>query len=188
MTEILDYTFKRRSIRSYTERAVEQEKLVDLLKAGMAAPSACSSRPWEFVVVTDPEIMAVVREKLRFGQYNAPAAICVCANLKIANNSAAKHYWVQDCSAAVENILIAASGMGLGTVWLGVYPLEPFMRTVRSLFGIPDEVIPLCVIYVGYPAEEKPSRTNYDAHRVYWQQYEPRKRKAKIKNAKYNSG
>jgi nitroreductase len=184
MPEILDIIFKRRSIRAYTEQAVEQELLVQLLQAAMAAPSACSSRPWEFVVVTDPEIMAEMRQGMRFGPYDAPAAICVCANLKIANNSAAKHYWVQDCTAAVENILIAAAGLGLGTVWLGVYPLEPVMRAVRQLFSIPGEVIPLAVIYVGYPAEEKPPRTSYDEHRVYWQQYEPRKRKAKIKNAK----
>jgi nitroreductase len=185
MEQILETIFSRRSIRSYQDQQVEPKILGDLLKGGMAAPSACSSRPWEFVVVTDPHIMAEVRQQMRFGPYNAPAAICVCANLKIANNSAAKRFWVQDCSAAVENILIAAAGLGLGTVWLGVYPVEPVMRTVRSLFAIPEEVIPLCVIYVGYPAEEKPPRTSYDEHRVYWQQYEPRKRKAKVKNAKY---
>jgi nitroreductase len=186
MTAILDSIFRRRSIRSYTGQPVESELLLQLLQAGMAAPSACSSRPWEFVVVTDPEIMADMRQMMRFGQYNAPAAVCVCANLKIANNSAAKHYWIQDCSAAVENILIAAAGLGLGTVWLGVYPLEPVMRTVRELLSIPDEVIPLCIIYVGYPAEHKEARTSYDEHRVHWQQYEPRKRRPKVKNAKYS--
>jgi nitroreductase len=185
MTTILDSILKRRSIRTYTDQPVDREVLVDLLKAGMAAPSACNSRPWEFVVVTDIDIMDQVRKGMRFGPYNAPAAICVCANLKIANNSAAKRYWIQDCSAAVENILIAAAGMGLGTVWLGVYPLEPVMRTVRTLFSIPEDVIPLCVIYVGYPAEIKEPRTQYDEHRVYWQHYEPRKRKLKSKNAKF---
>jgi nitroreductase len=186
MTGVLDIIFRRRSIRSYTDQPVAPELLLQLLQAGMAAPSACSSRPWEFVVVTNTDIMAEVRQKMRFGQYNAPAAVCVCANLKIANNSAAKHYWIQDCSAAVENILIAAAGLGLGTVWLGVYPLEPVMRTVRELLSIPDEVIPLCIIYVGYPAEQKEARTNYDEHRVHWQQYEPRKRRPKVKNARYS--
>jgi nitroreductase len=186
MVDILDIILKRRSIRSYTGQAVQPELLVRLLQAGMAAPSACSSRPWEFVVVTDPEIMAKVRQNMRFGPYNAPAAICVCANLKIANNACARHYWIQDCTAAIENILISAAGLGLGTVWLGVYPIEPVMRTVRMLFALPEKVIPLAVIYVGYPAEHKEPRTNYDEHRVHWQQYEPRKRKPKIKNAKYS--
>jgi nitroreductase len=181
--EILDYILKRRSIRNYTPQVVE--KLTLLLKAAMAAPTACNSQPWEFVVVTDPEIIAQLRNSLRSGQYNAPAAIVVCGNEKIANNSASRFYWVQDCSAAIENILIAATGMGLGSVWIGIYPLPSVIRPVQEVLHIPKDVTPLGMVYVGYAAEEKKPRTQYDEHRVYWEEYEPRKKRAKIKNAKY---
>jgi nitroreductase len=152
----------------------------------MAAPTAANSQPWEFIVVTEPERMERLHQRLYAGHYNSPAAIVVCGNPEIANNSAGRQYWVQDCSAAVENMLIAAVGLGLGTVWIGVYPLPSVMKPVREILSIPETVFPLAVVYVGYPFEEKPARTQYNEHRVYWQQYEARKRQAKVKNAKYN--
>lgn len=153
---------------------------------GSAAPTAANSQPWEFVVVTEPERLARLREKLLFGRYNAPAAIVVCANQRVANNSAAQHYWVQDCSAATENVLLGPVALGLGAVWIGVHPIPGVARAVSVVLGIPDEVAPLGVVYVGYPAEEKPPSERYDERRVYWEEYEPRKRRAKTKNAKYN--
>ena len=123
MVEIMEYILKRRSIRRYAPQPVERELLVRLLEAGMAALTACNSQPWEFVIVTDEQVLGALRENLFAGKYQAPAAIVVLGNCEIANNSAAKHYWVQDCSAAAENILIAAAGLGLGAVWIGVYPL-----------------------------------------------------------------
>ena len=185
LTDILETIFSRRSIRHYQDRPVEHELLVKLLQAAMAAPTACNSQPREFIVITEPEIMNELRGKLFAGKYNAPVAIVVCGNEHIANNSAGKTYWVQDCSAAMENILIAATGLGLGSVWIGVYPYPSVVKPVQEVLGIPEEVIPLGIAYVGYPAEEKPARTQYDEDRIYWQAYEPRKRKAKVKNAKY---
>ena len=183
--DILDIIFKRRSIRCYTEQPVSRDLLEKLLQAAMAAPNACNSQPWEFVVITERARLDQLRDKLRFARYNAPAAIVVCGNLGIAHSTVARDYWVQDCSAAMENMLIAAAGLGLGTVWIGLYPLPSAMKPVRQVLGIPDDVMPLGMAYVGYPAEEKRSRTQYDAYRVYWEQYEPRKKRAKIKNAKY---
>lgn len=185
MTDVMEYILRRRSIRAYQPREVEPEKLELLLRAAMAAPTACNSQPWEFVVVTDQEVLAELTGKLYAGHYNPAAAIAILGNPQIANNSAAKHFWVQDCSAAAENILIAAAGMDLGAVWIGVYPLPTVIKPVAEVLHLPEQVIPLGVIYVGYPAESKPPRTQYDPHRVYWQHYEPRKRRAKLKNAKY---
>ena len=182
---VLDTILARRSIRHYVEREVESEKLVLLLQAAMAAPTACNSQPWEFVIVTDREILAELQSRLYSGHYNAPAAIVVCGHEAIAHNSTARFYWVQDCAAAAENILIAATGLGLGTVWIGVYPLPSVIKPVSEVLNLPEPVVPLCVVYVGYPAEDKPPRTQYDEHRVHWQQYEPRKKRAKIKNARY---
>jgi nitroreductase len=184
MNDILQTIFQRRSIRHYTAQPVEPEKLTLLLQAAMAAPTACNSQPWEFVVVTDPAIMAQLQSSLQMGRYNAPAAIAVCGHVGVAHNAAARHYWVQDCSAATENILLAAVGLGLGAVWIGVYPLLSVIQPVAKILNLPDEVTPLSLVYVGYPAEEKRPRTQYDAYRVHWQQYEPRKKRAKVKNAK----
>jgi nitroreductase len=162
-----------------------RETLILLLKAAMSAPTACNSQPWEFIVVTEPETLDRIRERFLFARYNAPAAIVVCGNVTIANNSAARQHWVQDCSAATENILIAAAGMGLGAVWIGVYPYPSRIKPLAEALGIPENVTPLSMVYVGHPAETKEPRTQYDEHKVYWQCYEPRKRKLKIKNAKY---
>jgi nitroreductase len=171
MNAILDAIFKRRSIRKYTGQSVEPEKLDLLLKAAMAAPSAMNCKPWEFVVVTDPEKLAQFRKRLIFGDRNAPAAIVVCGNPALSTNPAARLFWVQDCSAATENILVAAVGLGLGTVWVGVHPVSKFVKTVRAILSIPKTVTPLCLIYIGYPVEEKPARTQYDEKRVHREAY-----------------
>ena len=171
MNVILDTIFKRRSIRKYTDQPVEPEKLDLLLKAGMAAPSAMNCKPWEFIVVTDADKLAQFRKRLIFGDRNAPVAIVVCGNPGLSTNPAARLFWIQDCSAAAENILVAAVGLGLGTVWIGVHPVVNFVKTVREIMSIPKKVTPLCIIYVGYPQDEKPARTQYDEQRVYWQGY-----------------
>ncbi len=183
---IPDIIQNRRSIRKYTNQKVEKEKLELLVSAALSAPTACNSRPWEFVIITEQEVLQKLQEKLLFARYNAPAAIAVCGNLKIANNSAAKHYWVQDCSAATQNILLTAVSLGLGTVWIGVYPLPSVIKPVSEILNLPDHVTPLNLIYVGYPAEERQARSQYnDEIRIHWQVYEPRKKKAKTKNAKH---
>jgi nitroreductase len=184
MNPFLETLFKRRSIRRFTDRPLDEATITLLLQAGMAAPSAVNSQPWEFIVLTDPQVLAKVRGKLPFAQHNAPAAIVVLGSPERANNTAGRMFWEQDCSAAMENMLLAAVGLGLGAVWIGIHPVAPFVRAVREALDIPEQVTPLGMMHVGYPAEEKPARTQYDAHRVYWQKYEKRKRRAKIKNAK----
>ncbi len=187
MADIMEIIFKRRSVRSFTERPLEPECIRLLLEAAMAAPNACNSQPWEFVVVTEPEMLDKLRHTFRFAHYNAPCAILVCGNPQIANNSAAKHYWVQDCAAAMENLLIAAAGLDLGAVWIGIHPLPSVIKPARELFNLPAHVEPLGLAMIGYPAEGAVprSRTQYDEHRVHWQIYEPKKPHAKIKNAKH---
>jgi nitroreductase len=162
----------RRSIRAYLDRPVERSLLVRLLEAAMAAPTACNAQPWEFVVVASAAGMAKLRDILPHGKYNAPAAIVVCGSEDKALNNCAEKYWVQDCSAALENILIAAAGMGLGSVWVGVYPLEERVRALRPVFNLPQTVTPLGVVYLGYPAEAKEPRTQYEERRVHWETYQ----------------
>ncbi len=176
MTEILAYIFRRRSIRSFTGQPIDRQTLIQLIQAGMAAPSAVNSQPWEFVVITELVLLDQMRRRMIFGQYNASAIIAVCGSPDVAKNSAGRTYWIQDCSAALENILIAAAGLGLGSVWVGVYPEEEKIKAVREVLNIPDTVIPLGLIYLGYPAETQPPRTQFDEQKVHWQQYDPRRR------------
>ena len=171
MTDILETIYSRRSIRKYKAQAVPRELLIDLLKAGMAAPSAVNKKPWEFVVVTEAEARARLQAVLPFGKYPAPAAIVVCGRLDLAHTETDGSYWVQDCSAATENILIAAAGLGLGTVWTGVYPVKGRVADVQRVLGLPENSIPLGVMLLGYPDEQKPPRTQYDENRVHWEKY-----------------
>lgn len=186
MPDAIETILNRRSIRRFTPESVDHEILILLLKAAMAAPTACNSQPWEFIVVTEPEVLACIRERLIFARYNAPAAIVVCGNTDIANNVEGRRHWEHDCSAATENILLAAAGLGLGAVWIGVHPYPSKIKPIAEVLGIPENVIPLSMVYVGHPDEVKTPSNRYNEHRVYWQCYEPRKRKAKIKNAKYS--
>jgi len=169
---MLETIFARRSIRRYQDKPLEKEKIELLLQAAMAAPSAMNFKPWEFVVVTDPQRLKEIRNALTFGKHNAPAAISVCGNLSFYKNTKANRFWVQDCSAATENIMLAAVELGLGTVWLGVHPIHNYIKRISRILHFPEHVIPLNVIYVGYPAEEKPARTQYSPDRVHWETYE----------------
>lgn len=172
MDDKLDFIYKRRSIRIFEhQKEVEKGKLEEILKAAMAAPSASNGQPWEFVVVTDSEKLAALRQKLNYGNYNAPAAIAVLANLSIAKKESSFRFWVQDCSAATENILLAATALGLGSVWIGGYPKDDVTNIIREILDIPSNVNVLNLIYIGYPAEEKPAHTKYEEGRVHWEKY-----------------
>lgn len=174
MSDIIEIIKRRRSIRKYTEEPVSPEQIQALLEAAMAAPSASNRRPWEFVVITEEERLKALRARLPFGRYNAPLAIVVCADMRRAYPGPGRDFWIADCSAAMQNILLAATGMGLGSVWVGVYPIGLLMRGVASLLSLPAHVTPLGVAYVGHPAEKKPPRTQYDASHVHWQEFAPR--------------
>lgn len=180
--DTIEMIFKRRSIMYYLDKQVEKDMIMTLLKAATAAPTAANCQPWEFIVIDDTEKLSEMKEKLMFARYNAPVAIVVCGNIKLAFKGPGKEMLVQDCSAAIENILIAATSIGLGTVWIGVYPIESNIKPLKNMLNIPEFVIPLGIVYVGYPAEEKEARTRLDEKRVYWQEYEPsRKHRTKGK-------
>ncbi|MEN6486674.1 MAG: nitroreductase family protein [Syntrophobacteraceae bacterium] len=155
----------RRSIRKYKSQPVPENLLKELLEAGMAAPSAGNERPWHFIILDDRNLLEAIPKFHPYSQMlkEAPVAIVVCGDL---NMEVHQGYWVQDCSAATENILVAARALGLGAVWLGVYPVRERVESMRKLLSLPDHVIPLCVVSLGYPAEEKPPAGRYDATRI----------------------
>ena len=186
--EILNIFTKRRSIRSFTDQPVEQDKIELLLKAAMAAPSACNTQPWEIIITQDENILKEVRNVIPMGRYNAPCAITVCGNTKLCKST--KQMWVQDCSAAMQNILLAASELGLASVWIGVYLSEsvnPLVDKVSRVLNIPEHVIPLGIAYIGYSDEKKEPRTQYDEKRCYYEIYDSsRKHRARPKNLKHS--
>lgn len=138
------------------------------MHAAMSGPSACNKRPWQFYVVTDPEIIKELRGASRFTGITAPAAIVVCGDLRHALPMQLADYWVQDCSAATENILLAAVDLGLGAVWCGIYPQKRPQERVRELLGLNDKLMPLNVIWIGHPADTPSPRDQYDADRVHY--------------------
>ncbi len=171
MSEIMEHILARRSIRHFTDEPVSTDDIHRLLEAAMAAPSASNRRPWAFVVVTDPEVLARLRGGLVFGRYRAPLSIVVCGDMRRAWPGPGRDFWVQDCSAATQNILLAATGLGLGAVWIGVHPIAPLRFHVSQVLGLPRHVRPLSVVHVGHPAETKAPRTQYDEANVHWQRY-----------------
>jgi len=166
--ELIQTIFARRSIRKYTDEPVYQADIRTLLEAAMAAPSASNRKPWHFVVVTERQMLDRLAEAHPYGKmlFEAPLCIAVCGDTAIS-----EHYWVQDCSAATENLLLAAAALGLGAVWLGVYPREQRISNVRRLLGLPEPVFPLNLVSIGHPAEEKEPRTQYDEARVHHEQW-----------------
>ena len=168
----LDVIFKRRSIRQFKTDPVPHPLIEMLLKAGMAAPSAMNKQPWEFIVVEDKEILAYYREVMPYAPHIAPLAIVTCANMRKRQTKIdADGFWVQDCSAATENMLLAATGLGLSAVWIGVYPAPEFIRYISTPLALPEYVIPLSMILVGYGEREKEARTQYNADVVFWNKY-----------------
>ena len=172
MNRKLNFLFGRRSIRAYAARPVSDEMVRDLLEAAMAAPSACGKDPWHFVVVRNKETLKRISEGLPNGKMLAEAdvGIAACGDLREAHGGQIS-YLLQDVSAAIQNLLLAASGLGIGTCWLGVHPRENRIAHVRGLLGIPVEVVPVGVIAVGWPGEKKEPRTRYlesKVHREKW--------------------
>jgi len=168
---ILDAIYARRSIRKFTDEAVSDEQIETLLKAAMAAPSATNAQPWRFVVTRDPERLAAIRKEMPAGKIHAPLAILVCADLSIFKRLVTERFWTQDCSAATQNILLAAVGLGLGAVWCGVHPVPLIEKRIENLLDLPVNVKVLNVIFIGHPAEEKEARSQYNSQKVYKDRY-----------------
>lgn len=163
-TGFIQTIFARRSIRKYTAEPVSEADIKTLLEAAMAAPSASNRKPWQFIVVAERHTLDRLAESHPHAKmlFEAPLCIAVCGDL-----TEMERFWVQDCSAATENLLLAATALGLGAVWLGVYPREERVAAVRQVLGIPETIVPLNLISIGHPAEETEPRTQYDEARVH---------------------
>lgn len=168
VTELIKMIFARRSIRRYTDESISEKDIKTILEAAMAAPSASNRKPWHFIVVTERQILDNLARVHPYGKmlFEAPLCIAVCGDTTIS-----QRYWVQDCSAAAENLLLAAASLGLGAVWLGVHPRKSRVGPIKKVLKIPETIVPLNLIPIGHPAEEKEPRTQYDELRVHCEQW-----------------
>lgn len=160
----------RRSIRKFKSNNVTDEMIKQILKAAMAAPSAANKQTWDFIIVKDRKVLDSIPEIHPYAKMSqeAPVAILVCGN---TNRSDGRGFWVQDCAAASQNILLAANSLGLGSVWCGVYPKEGLTKAFKEKFDLPEEIYPLSFIPIGFPAEEKPPSKRYDENKIHYEKW-----------------
>ncbi len=172
MNPKLQPLFARRSVRDYENRPVDDSVLQDLLEAAMAAPSAVARDPWHFILIRSRKMLDAIADGLPNGQMlrRAPVGIVVCGDLDQAHDQQLS-YLLQDCSAAIENLLLAASMLDLGACWLGVHPREERILHLRKLFALPTSIIPVSAIALGWPAQACEARTRFApsaVHRETW--------------------
>jgi nitroreductase len=165
--DVLELIKKRRSIRKYTDQAVTDEQVRQLLEAAMAAPSGSDLQSWEFVVVRDPALKRQLAQTHTWSSMAADAAVVFV----VCGNERASRHWVEDTSAATENLLLAATALGLGAVWVAMYPHSDREAPARRILAIPEEIRILCLVPVGHPAESKPPRTQYKESKVHYERW-----------------
>lgn len=150
---VIKTILNRRSVRQFLDKPVEKEKIDLILKSAMSAPTARNRQPWKFVVVNEKDLLRAMGMELPYAKMliNSPLGIVVCGDIRNKEDETAQTFWVQDCSAAVENILIAVEALGLGAVWTACYPRKEREEIVVKHLNLPEGIVPLCVIPIGYP-------------------------------------
>ena len=160
----IENILNRKSVRKYSDKKVEKEKIDTILKCAMAAPSAMNKQPWELLVITDKEKLEKIAEIAPNASYakNSQVTIIVCGDKNISDK-----FWEQDCCAVTENILLAAEALDLGAVWCAVYPLDEKVIGIKNLFTLPENIIPLNIIPIGYPFTKEEPKQKYNAKKIH---------------------
>lgn len=168
--DILETIFTRRSIRKYTGEPVGEDELKLILKAGFYAPSAHNKQPWHFVVIRDPEKLQKISDGHKYSKMlpQAGCAVIVCGDRNIEELTG---FLVENCSAAIENMLLAAHGIGLGAVWCGLYPVTKLTELVAGLLGLPSKIVPVGMVVIGHGAEAREVTDRYDESRIHLDQW-----------------
>lgn len=168
--DALEAILTRRSVRNFKPDLVSEGDLRDLLKAGMQAPSAKNEQPWHFIVIDDPALLHAIPEFHPYSKMllEAPLAILVCSDLRLEVKPKS---WVLDCSAATQNILLAAHAKGLGAVWLGIYPDAEREFGMKSLLALPEDIRAVALIAVGHPASQPEPVDRFDEKRVHYNKW-----------------
>jgi len=165
--ETLQAIKTRRSIRKYLDKSIPSELIRDLLEAAMFAPSAGNEQPWQFVILEERKLLDAVPRICSTASMcrHSPVAILVYGDSSLEKYP---EFWVQDCSAAVENMLLAAHALGLGAVWAGIYPLKERIEDFKRLLSLPEEITPFALVALGYPDEQPPAPQRYRKDRVHY--------------------
>lgn len=168
----LSTIFNRKSVRNFTTDSVSKEQLELLLRAGMAAPTARNVQPWAFVAITERAVLDTLADMLPYAKMlrQTPAAIVVCGDLEKLGDLKTE-YWIMDCSAATENILLAAEAIGLGAVWTAAYPQLDRVEAVTKTLNLPEHIIPLCVIPIGVPTGIDQPKDKYKPENIHWEKW-----------------
>ena len=169
--EAIKNIMTRTSIRKYTDQPVSKNDIETLLRAGMAAPTAVNRQPWHFVVVTDKAKLKELSGGRGGMLEQCALAIVVCGNMEKTIKGKGQEFWIQDCSAATENILLAANALGLGAVWTGGYPMEERVASISKALKLPETIIPLCTIVIGHPAESPTPKDKWKPENVSYNEF-----------------
>jgi nitroreductase len=158
--------FIRRSIRAFTGEPVDEKLVLECIKAGMNAPSAGNQMPWEFIIIDRRDSLDAIMNVHPYASMlaKAPVAVLVCGDL---SKETRKGYWVQDCAACTQNMLLAITSLGLSSVWLGVYPREDRVEGLKKLFSLPEHIVPFSLIPIGRAAEEKAPNNKFFPERIH---------------------
>jgi len=168
--ETLKVIESRRSIRKFQNKEIPATILEKILRAAMLAPSAYNQQPWQFIVINERKLLDMIPNIHPYADMckTAPLAILVCADLKLEKS---KNMWLFDCAAASQNILLAARDLGIGTCWANVYFRKEREEAFKKAFNLPEYILPIALIPMGYPAEEKPKVDRYRKDRIHYNSY-----------------
>ena len=157
----------RRSIRKYTSEKIENSIILEIIKAGMYAPSAVNKRPWHFIIIDEQKRMKEIMEAHPHSKMlsSASHAILVCGDMKLQHDTG---YWLADCGAATQNLLLAAHSKGIGSCWVGIYPREQRMKDMKKIFNLPEHIEAFALVSLGFPAEEKTHPDRYEPEKIRW--------------------
>ena len=171
--QVVNNILTRVSVRQFTDQRPSEEQIQTLLRCAMAAPSAVNRQPWSFIVVDDPALLKQIGDSLPNTRVQNNAQLCfvMCGDLSKTLDGEAQEYWIHDVSACTENLLLAAHSMGLGAVWCAIQPNAERIRLARQILNIPDNLVPLCIVPVGYPAEQPAVKDKWKEENIHYNRF-----------------
>lgn len=168
--DILEAIYTRRSIRKFTNEAISGEDLEKILRAGFQAPSAHNFQPWEFLIIKDKSTFEEISRVHTYAKMlpQADTCIIVCGDEKKQPKTG---FMIEDCSAAIQNILLAAHGLGLGAVWCGLYPVTQLTEDIKNICSLPDHITPVGMVVLGHKGEDKAPVDRFDAGKIHYEKW-----------------